>query len=275
MTISQLYLYPIKSLAGIPVAEAQVTDRGFRHDRRYMLVTPKDGQFITIRRFPKMTLFRPLLAGGGIQVRYADEPAGRGITLPLELSQGERLRVTVWEQQVEALAAGEVADRWFSERLGVPCRLVYMPDESHRPAKPKMGELTAGKITSFADAYPYLLLSEASLADLNDRYAGAGPLTMERFRPNLVVRDCPAYAEDELDYFSINGIRFRGVENCARCNVPNVDPATGEVSPLGEPLRTLAGYRRWAGKVWFGRNVVNAGADAGGVRVGDAVAEER
>ena len=270
MTVTQLYLYPIKSLAGIPVAEARLTDRGLEHDRRYMLVTAADNRFVTIRKFPAMTRFQPRLTGQGIHVSFGGAgPQGKGIMIPNGLPGGDSLRVTVWEQEVEALAVSADIDRWFSDRLGLECRLVYMPEASHRPAKPRMGERTAGKLTSFADAYPYLLIGEASLTDLNERYPGEDYIGMERFRPNIVIDGTAPYAEDELEYFSIGEHRFRGVENCARCQVPNVDPATGTVSERAEPMRTLATYRRWDRKVWFGRNLVGVDNAGGTVRVGD------
>ena len=266
MQVSQLYIYPIKSLGGIAVDSAEVTDRGLAHDRRYLLVTP-DEVFITLRKYPRMALLQPDLRGGALSVRNTE--TGDVLELP-DPSEGLTDRdVVIWRQTVAARSVSAAADAWFSDALGLACHLVYMPDCSHRPVAPSSGLRPAGKITSFADAYPFLLIGEASLTDLNARSSGEEHFSMVRFRPNIVCSGGAPYAEDELTDFTINGISFTGLEPCARCGVPNVDPATGVASRVGEPLATLAGYRRVGGKVYFGMNLVHAGV--GRIAVGDLV----
>jgi uncharacterized protein YcbX len=157
----------------------------------------------------------------------------------------------------------ERAARWFSELLETACSLVYMPDSTVRPADPAFAPEETR--VSFADAFPFLLISEESLADLN--LLLAAPIPMNRFRPNLVMRGCEPYGEDRLDRFRIGPIRFRGVKPCARCAVPTVDQATGERG--SEPLRTLATYRRREGEVFFGQNLVHY--DTGRLEVSDPV----
>lgn len=267
LTVSQLYIYPIKSLAGIAVPRARITDRGFAHDRRYMLVTP-DLRFITIRRYPQMTLLRPEIADNTLQITHANHP-GDPLYLPLVPGNGTAKRVMIWNDTVGAQHVSEEADNWFSRMLGIDCQLVYMPDESRRPVAPSSGLRPAGKITSFADAYPFLMIGELSLEDLNDRYPGDERLAMARFRPNIVVSGGYPYIEDALSDFSINGVAFTALEKCARCGVPNVDPVTARVSDDGEPLATLAGYRREGGKIYFGVNLVHRGV--GEIRVGQGV----
>ncbi|WP_420461259.1 MOSC domain-containing protein [Neolewinella sp.] len=266
LTVSQLYIYPIKSLGGIAVDSAEVTDRGLAHDRRYLLVTP-DEVFITLRKYPRMALLQPELRGGALSVRNTE--TGEVLRLPEPADGPTDREVVIWQQTVAARSVSAAADTWFSDALGMACHLVYMPDHSHRPVAPSSGLRPAGKIASFADAYPFLLIGEASLADLNARYGGEVHFGMERFRPNIVCSGGAPYAEDDLTDFTINGISFTGLEPCARCGVPNVDPATGVANRVGEPLATLAGYRRVGGKVYFGMNLVHAGT--GSIAVGDLI----
>ena len=266
LTVSQLHIYPIKSLGGIPVSTAEVTDRGLAHDRRYMLVAPDD-VFLTQRTYPRMALLHPRLTERGLEVVHAE--TGKVLELPNTAEGSTDREVLIWSQTVAARPVSAEADAWFSAALGMACRLVYMPDRSLRPVAPSSGLRPAGKVTSFSDAYPFLLIGEESLMDLNARYAGANTIGMERFRPNIVCSGGAAYAEDALGEFSISGISFTGVEKCARCGVPNVDPATGVPSSDGEPLVTLMKYRKEGRKAYFGMNLVHSGI--GRVSVGDAL----
>ena len=268
VTVSQLFVYPVKSLAGIALDRAEVTDRGLAHDRRYLLVTA-DGRFMTQRKYPRMALLQPVLTDRGLEVFDTTVDGSLlAIDRPTAAATADQ-RVTVWRHTVDAQHVSGRADSWFTRALGVECRLVYMPDTSLRPVAPSSGLRPAGKLTSFADAYPFLLAGEASLANLNLRYPGVDTLTMARFRPNIVCRGSEAYAEDGFGTFSINGISFTALEKCARCGVPNVDPQTAAVNPSGEPLRTLASYRREGSKVNFGVNLIHSGT--GGIAVGDVI----
>jgi uncharacterized protein YcbX len=166
----------------------------------------------------------------------------------------------VWDDVGSALCHAE-GSRWFSDFLNEDVRLVYMPDSERRAVNPKRAR--PNDIVSFADAYPLLLISEASLADLNSRLPQ--PVEMRRFRPNLVLADCEPFAEDRFTTLSIGEVSFRGVKRCERCSVTTVDPATGERGK--EPLRTLAQYRLEHGKVWFGMNLIQDGP--GELWVGD------
>lgn len=274
LTISQLFIYPIKSLAGIAVSSATVTDRGFQHDRRYILTDEKN-KFLTIREFPQMTRLQPILEPGGLRMVALEYPIDDlFIPTPTE-AEGDH-DVTIWNATVRALPTQSDADRWFSEVLNSRCKLAYMPDSSLRPVDTTSGYKPAGKFTSFADAYPFMLMGEASLADLNERYAernpGKAPITIHRFRPNLVFSGGQPNQEDDIEAFTINGVSFLGLENCARCTIPNVDPETGQPDPRKEPLATLAKYRTQERKINFGRNVVHSGT--GVVNVGDALVLE-
>lgn len=267
MTISALYLYPIKSLAGIAVSEAAVQAKGFQHDRRFMLVEPS-GVFITQRSNPHMALIDVALEGDRLHVWHRQRPDDV-LDLPLEPVPDTLmpLPVSIWDDEnVAAVAVSDEADRWFSAALDKPCRLVYMPDRTRRPVDPAYAR--PGDTVSFADGYPYLLIGQASLDDLNQRLAS--PITMQRFRPNLVVSGSTPYDEDSWRHFRIGELDFYGVKPCARCVLTTIDPVTGERGK--EPLRTLTTYRQWKQKILFGQNVLPAEHASGQLRVGQSVA---
>ena len=268
-TVSQLIIYPVKSMAGVALTTARVTDRGLAHDRRYMLVTPQ-GRCITIRQHPELALLQPRITGQGLEVVHRLRPRERLIVPPPPYA-GAPEEVTVFSQTMLAVSVGRAADEWFAKALGVDCRLVYMPEESRRPVAPSSGLRPPGKITSFSDGYPFLLIGEASLADLNQHHPGQEEVEMARFRPNIVVAGTAPYAEDNMGTFAINGITFNGLEKCARCNVPNVDPVTAVPSPEGEPLATLSQYRKDGRKIYFGVNLVHSGE--GWISVGDTLSQ--
>ena len=262
LTVSQLFIFPIKSLGGIPVSSAVVTDRGFEHDRRWMLVNPQN-RGLTQREFPQMARLQPSIGERGLTVSSLDQPA-EGVLVPFDGEEGQE-KVTIWNATCEAYRVGTSVDEWFSEQLGTRCHLVFMPDATRRPVDTTSGYAPAGKLTSFADAYPFMMLSEASLSDLNKRLPS--PVSVLRFRPNIVFSGGSPYQEDEIEKFRIGDVRFTGLENCARCQVPNVDPDSGIPDARKEPLRTLAKYRTQGKKINLGRNVVHTGT--GTVRVGD------
>lgn len=258
LQVSQLIIYPIKSLGGVSLERSQVTDRGLRFDRRWMLVNADNG-FITQRTVPSMALIRVALGPDGLQVTSMLHPDPLFVPYrPMGTCFGE---VYVWEDTCRAQFVSAEADGWFSAALQLPCRLVYMPDETARATDPAYAP--EGMITSFADAFPFLLIGEASLDDLNSRLEQAVP--MDRFRPNIIFTGGSPYQEDELGEFSIRDIRFQGVKPCARCPIPTIDQATAERGK--EPLRTLAGYRMRNNKVYFGQNLIHQGL--GEIAVGD------
>jgi hypothetical protein len=256
--LSAISVYPVKSCRGLAVSQAEVTRRGLRHDRRFMIVD-ESGAFMTQRDFPEMTHLRAALDGERLLLRHRD--AGE-LTLPLALDAGPRREVQVWSSRVAAIvhAAGS---EWVSRALGRRCQLVYMPDDVERPVNPMRGR--PGDVVSFADGYPFLLAGQASLDDLNRRIGA--PLPMERFRPNLVVEGAEPFAEDQWPSVRIGDVTFRNAKPCDRCVLTTVDPESGTKGP--EPLRTLATYRAWDGSVWFGVNLI--AEHTGVVRVGDPI----
>lgn len=258
LRVSGLFIYPIKSLGGISVSAAEVTDRGLRFDRRWMLVDP-DGGFITQRTVPLMALIRVTLGAEGLEVRSRLHPDM--LLVPYRPAGDLFGDVYVWEDTCRGQFVSAEADGWFSAALGVPCRLVFMPEETERVTDPAYAP--AGSITSFADAFPFLLIGEASLEDLNSRLEQ--PVPMNRFRPNIVFSGGEPFLEDSLREFFIRHIRFQGVKLCARCPIPTIDQETAERGK--EPLRTLSRYRMRNNKVYFGQNVIHQGL--GEVAVGD------
>lgn len=260
MQLSALYYYPVKSMAGIQTSEAAVAARGLAHDRRWMLVD-ENGVFITQRQHPRLTLVTVLPDRDGWRVQAPGEP---DLSLRVPGADESTTVATVWRDRVDTRSAGPEAAQWFSRYTGIPgVQLVYMPDTTLRQVD---RSYTKGKeVVSFADGFPFLLISQASLDDLNSRLQR--PLPMSRFRPNLVVQGCEAYAEDGWRHIRIGELTFRVVKPCSRCKVTTVDPFTAETG--NEPLKTLAGYRRHGNEVWFGMNLVHDGT--GMLHVGDDV----
>lgn len=267
ITLSELWVYPIKSLAGISIHQCEVTPRGLKHDRRWMVVNP-DGVFMTQRKFPRMALLKTELRPGALVVTAAEMEQ---LVIPLDLEHPLDDRhatgsnrdtvVDVWGDRCLAWTVGKHAKEWFSDALGTHCELVYMPESSDRPVD--HGKLGAQRQVSFADAYPYLLISQASLDDLNQRLEQ--PILMNRFRPNFVVSGCAPFAEDHWNDIRIGDVGFGVKKACSRCRVTTVDQATGQRG--AEPLKTLATYRHWEGQIWFGQNLVHE--TLGMVAVGD------
>jgi uncharacterized protein YcbX len=260
--VRALFVYPVKSCRGIALDRADVEARGLRYDRRWMIVDGA-GTFVTQRTEPRLT---------GIEVTVEERrerlvlatPGRRALHLPLAPREGESVRVRVWRDEVVALHAGEKAARWVSAFLGAPASIVFMPDAVERPVRPDFAR--AGDRVSFADAFPVLMTSTASLEDLNARLER--PLPMNRFRPNVVVGGCAPWEEDEWTGARVGPVPLRLPKPCDRCVVTTTDQLTGERGV--EPLRTLATFRRWTdGKVYFG---VNGVPDAPGtIAVGDPV----
>ena len=207
-----------------------------------------------------MALVTPSIQGDRLRIEAPGMPP---LETPLHPTPVVATQVTVWDDTVSASWVGESAASWFTEFLGTPCSLVHMAEDVLRPADPAYAP--SGARVSFADGFPFLLISEESLADLNSRLGQALP--MNRFRPNLVVSGGQAFAEDGWDRIEIGGIRLRVVKPCGRCVVTTTDQATGERGQ--EPLRTLATYRRQGGEVMFGQNVVHE--NTGRLKVGDPV----
>ena len=266
LTIASLHIYPIKSLGGFAVDEAHITDRGFAHDRRWMLVTGQD-VFITQREVPAMACLHCSANNDGFRV--TDIRDGGWIDLPWSITKGEVRMASVFNDTVHVLPAPTDVSAWFAQHLGVSCRLVFMPDSTQRAVNNQY----ATGITSLSDGFPYLILSQASLQDLDHRISANDPMGawahghMERFRPNIVIAGGEPYQEDAWKEIAIGNARFSLVKPCMRCAITTTDQRTGARGK--EPLRTLATYRTHNNGVRFGMNAMAISGDA--VRVGAAV----
>ncbi len=260
MHLSSLHIYPIKSCGGIALTESEVDLFGLRHDRRFMVVTPR-GEFVTQRECPALATVRVSLGAPHVVLEAPGLPMLRMALSPMG---GRPVVAQVWDDTIRAVAPDPAADDWFSNVVGQEAMLAYIPDtvvrEVDRHWAPEGGR------TGFADGFPFLIAGEASLADLNSRLAV--PLPMNRFRPNMVVSGSAPFAEDGWRRMTIGGIPMQVVKPCARCVVTTTDQETGGRAD-DEPLRTLATFRRQERKVMFGQNVVHYGV--GWVRVGDEV----
>lgn len=244
--ISELNIYPVKSLRQISLPSSKLELYGLQHDRRWMVID-KQGVMLTQRQISRMCLIQPVLTDSGIMLT-ADGLQDIKVDIPLP---ADKKLVTVWDDQCQAYDAGEDVARWLSSFLGQECRLVYFPDDEFRQVDTNFSQ--QGDRTAFSDGFPLLLISQSSLDDLNNRLAQ--PVPMKRFRPNLVVTGCKPYAEDNWSKIRIGEISFRIVKPCSRCVIPTIDIDTAEKS--AEPLKTLSSYRRGDNKVFFGQNVIN------------------
>ncbi|MEO9483044.1 MAG: MOSC N-terminal beta barrel domain-containing protein [Ekhidna sp.] len=259
MKVSALYIYPIKSLQGISLQEAEVLERGFKHDRRWMLVN-QENVLITQRTHPQFSQVGITLTDTGILAKYGNLS---DLEIPLILTDQAVIDVMVWNDQVQALEAPERISEWFSAIAMEPCKLVFMPEDSSRPVNPLRA--VNGENVSFADGYPYLILGQSSLDDLNSRMDV--DLPMNRFRPNIVVEGGEAYEEDRWTDVQIGGVKFHVTHPCKRCVFTTIDQETG--SKGVEPMKTLATYRRVGKEVIFGVNTL--ALSKGRIKVGDEI----
>jgi len=257
-TIARLFVYPVKSCAGIEVQQALLTETGLDLDRAWM-VADAQGVFLTQRALPRMALIRPQLKTDEMVLRA---PGMLALHVAIDAVESPAT-VTVWRDTVPAWDMGAVAAQWFTDFLGQPCRLVrFDPEHKRLSSMAWTGGVEAPN--QFADGFPILLASEASLEELNTRLATAGhaAVGMDRFRPNVVLAGLAAHDEDRVDLFRVDGgaegqMHLQPVKPCARCPIPNIDPATAQTDPVvGDTLRTYRQDKRLNGAVTFGMNAI-------------------
>ena len=272
-TLAALFVHPVKSCGALAQREALLTPTGLDLDRAWMVVDTH-GDMLTQRELPRMALVRPELKFNDLVLRA---PGMLSLHLKLDVVEAAT-RVRVWDDEVRAFEMGALAAQWMSDFLGQPLRLVrFDPDERRLSSRRWTGAIEAEN--PFTDGFPLLVTSSASLADLNARLArqGHAPVGIERFRPNLVLDGLEPFDEDHLDTLEIatdeGPVVLKLVKPCVRCTIPNVDPASAEVSPaVGD---TLAGYRadaRMKGGITFGMNAVVVDGFERTLRVGQRVA---
>lgn len=269
--VTGLFSYPVKGMRGVSHGGVvSVTARGLDLDRRFMLVDP-EGRFITQRESPELATHEvSLVDEGGPYLKIHPIRWGSLLQIPgvFNWEEGERILVTVWDDTVEAVVQNDEVNSLLSRSLKRPVRLVYMPFATERPSR---GQTRDGEnvLNGFADGFPFLLTSEESLDHLNGVIAGGPRITMDRFRPNIVVSGCAeAFEEETWRVFRIGNVTLYGMKRCGRCIVTTTDQESGE--RMGkEPLRALAGYRRFGNDVCFGMNLNHA--NTGPIQVGDEV----
>lgn len=266
-TVTALNIYPVKSCRGIALDHATVEPTGFTHDRQWMIVRP-DGRFVTQREEPRLALISTAIADGRLQL---DAPEVGTFAIAAD-NVGASVEVICWKHRCAAFDAGDAAARWLEAHLGQPFRLVRFDPAHKRVADPQWtGDVEA--LNQFSDGFPYLIVSQASLDDLNRRLPR--PLPMNRFRPNIVLDAMPAYGEDEAHEFSGGGIRLRAVKHCTRCIITTTNQDNGQREGE-EPLRTLRAYRssRELKGVLFGQNLILTEGAGRQLRVGQELAVE-
>ena len=258
MQLSGITIYPVKSCAGINLDCVTLDRFGPAGDRRWLVVDER-GRFISQRDQAHMALIRVEQVQGGIRLSLG----ANSIDSAIPGADAPELRVSVWNYSVRALLADSRVGEWLSTQLGRPCRLVYMPETCQRLVDGLYAR--DGETVSFADGFPLLLISQASLDDLNSRLDN--PVPMNRFRPNLVVSDCDRFAEDGWRRIRIGDVAFDVAKPCSRCVIPSIDQATAQRD--GQINRVLASFRRVNCQVIFGQNLLYQ--RAGTLSLGDSV----
>ncbi len=259
-TLSEINIYPIKSLGGISLQSSEVEERGLKYDRRWVLVD-ESNTFFTQRDFPEMALIKVSVEKEGLKLQHKTKNIDP-LLVPFELEHSVTDKVVIWDDTVTGeFYSGEI-DEWFSDIIGIKCHLVKMPESTKRVVDKKYVE---NKIVSFADGYPFMIIGQSSLDDLNSRMKI--PLPMNRFRTNFVFTGGKPFEEDNWKKFKIGNVIFEAVKPCARCVITTTDQETAERAE--EPLLTLSKYRKTGNKVMFGMNLI---CDSiGKVSVGDKI----
>lgn len=256
--LASIHIYPIKSTAGIAMSNAWVDELGLNFDRRFML-SDERGKFITARTEPSLCLIQANLTPDGLILTAPGMPI---LAIKYQDLSPQYQEVTVWGTTVNGQKGLKNYDLWFSKYLNKPCVLLYFGEQSNRYVKDKSSQV------AYADSYPLLLISQASLTELNQR----GPLThnMAQFRPNIVVKNCSAFAEDGWQQIRIGEVEFEIINACSRCIFTTIEPTTGQKNKDQEPLKTLKNFRQDTnGEVYFGQNLIPL--NTGQIKIGDSV----
>jgi len=256
--VKELYIYPIKSLAGIHVESAKAEEMGFENDRRWMLIDDQN-QFITQRNHPNLSQFYPKIAADKIEISNQNATHEFFIN---ETINGPILS-KVWDDEIKVFEVNKGTSKWFSEALGFRCKLVKIINKGDR--KHNSSKLNTSLNVSLADGYPYLLIGSESLNFLNEKLLKK--ITIERFRPNIVIESQIPHEEDSFGNFQIGTVKFKNAKPCGRCIMVNNDPKSGIVKK--EPLNTLSSYRKVENSILFGTNIICL--NEGEIRVGDAL----
>jgi uncharacterized protein YcbX len=260
LTLSEINIYPVKSLAGISLQSAEVEERGLKYDRRWVLVD-ESKTFFTQRDFPEMALIKVSMENNGLKLQHKTKNL-ETLFIPFDFEHLKTDKVVIWNDTVIGEFYSSEIDKWFSDIIGIKCHLVKMPESTKREVDKNF---IKNKIVSFADGYPFMIIGQASLDDLNSRMEI--PLPMNRFRTNFVFTGGKPFEEDNWKKFKVGDVKFEAIKPCARCVITTTDQDTAE--RFKEPLLTLSKYRKIDNKVMFGMNLVCE--STGKVEVGDKI----
>lgn len=257
--ISEINIYPIKSLGCISLQEANLDEKGLQYDRRWMLID-ENGDFITQRKHFELSLLKVKIENERLIVTHKKNPK-QTISFSLDEQIGEAISVRIWDDITIGFEVNNAVSKWFSDFMKLSVRLIKMPEEEKRLVDPRYA--SANEIVSFADGYPCLLIGQSALDNLNKKLKT--PILMDRFRPNFVFSGGEPHIEDNFATFNIGNVLFSAVKPCARCVLITIDQQTGIKGQ--EPLRTLATYRTKNNKIMFGQNLIHQGL--GTIKLGD------
>ena len=257
-SVKEIYIYPIKSLAGISCQKALAEEMGFENDRRWMLIDAEN-QMITQREHRIMSQFYPQISNGKISITFQDQKHEFSIDEHLD----NFIAVNVWDDKSEVIEVNKSTSKWFSEHLGFECKLVKIIKNGDR--KHESSKLKETFNVSLADGYPYLMIGSQSLDFLNEKLTDK--ITVLRFRPNIVISSQSPHEEDDFTTFKIGEVQFKNIKPCGRCIMVNNDPDNGKLKK--EPLKTLSEYRNVNNSVLFGTNIVSL--NSGIINVGDEI----
>jgi uncharacterized protein YcbX len=260
LKLSEIYIYPIKSLGGISLQYSEAEERGLKYDRRWVLVD-ESNTFFTQRDFPEMALIKVSVENDGLNLQHKTKTI-EPLFIQFDFEHTKTEKVVIWDDTVIGEFYNKQIDDWFFEIIGIKCHLVKMPESTRRVVDETYAK---NKIVSFADGYPFMIIGQSSLDDLNSRMES--PLPMNRFRTNFVYKGGKPFEEDSWKKFKIGNVVFKAVKPCARCVITTTDQDTAE--RFKEPLLTLSKFRNFNNKVMFGMNLVCE--SIGQVRVGDKI----
>lgn len=274
MTVTEIFIYPIKSCQGISLTQAEVTPKGFAGDREFMLVDHRN-KFITQRQYPQLATIKVEISGNHLII---SQPNSNLPPFQLEPTLiGKKIPVEVWRDHTIAIDQGDEIAHWFHQALDLKadktCRLVRQSPEYDRKIEARFGVKPSDRV-SFADGYPYLLTASASLTELNQRIQEfpepIPPINMSRFRPNIVIATEEPFTESDWQLIQIGEVRFALVKPCSRCIITTVDQTTGTKDQFREPLKTLSTFRQFTNEgVLFGENMIPR--SQGWIRIGDQI----
>lgn len=245
ISIHSLYIYPIKSCQGIQFDSLELVETGFKYDRHWMVVD-KQGQFLSQRKHPEMATIKTALSETSLLV--STSKMDEQLEIPLHNDNDYQLQVNIWKDQCRAQIVSTQASQWFSQFLEIPCDLVYLPENEHRLVDPVYAKNK--QRVGFADGFPLLIVSRSIEDTLSEKLGER--IRIDRFRANIILAGCEAHAEDQWSEFTVNGIDILLAKPCSRCIIPSINQQSAEKHD--SLLRTLAGYRRFDGKIYIGQN---------------------